>query len=212
MMAGSTDPREDGRIAKGEKTRALILKEARRLIAERGFDGTSVKDITDAAGVPKSLFYHYFEGVDDLLREIVDSGSILRKAGERARAERSARNDDRAKDAYVASIFSALSAEAEDLRILFGEALRRKEPMDSLFESLIAISADLDAAMPEELKKGYGAKELAALRIYTRIFPVILLALTEDEVARRLKLGKAALRELVFSGLRTPLAPKGDAP
>jgi AcrR family transcriptional regulator len=192
----------DLRLEKGERTKAMILKEARRLIAERGFNGTSVKDITDAAGVPKSLFYHYFEGVDSLLEEIIDSGSILR------RPIADARNDDRAKEAYIARVFGAMSAGADDLRILLGEALRRKEPMDSLFETLIAISADLDAAMPEELEKGYNAKELAALRIYTRVFPIILLALTDDEVARRLKLGKAALRELVFAGLRTPLAPK----
>jgi AcrR family transcriptional regulator len=207
----------DLRLEKGERTKAVILKEARRLIAERGFTGTSVKDITDAAGVPKSLFYHYFEGVDSLLKEIIDSGSILKRAGAGAEARKkaridsvsdAARNDDRAKDAYVARVFSAMSAGADDLRILLGEALRGKEAMDTLFETLISISADLDAAMPEELEKGYSAKELAALRIYTRIFPVILLALTEDKAARRLKLGKTALRELVFSGLRSPLAPK----
>lgn len=216
-MERTEKAKPDLRLEKGERTKAAILKEARRLIAERGFDGTSVKDITDAAGVPKSLFYHYFEGVDGLLREIIDSGSILKRAGAGADARKkaridsasdAARNDDRAKEAYVARIFSAMSAGADDLRILFGEALRKKEPMDSLFETLIEISADLDAVMPEELAKGYSAKELAALRIYTRIFPIILLALTEDEVARRLKLGKAALRQTVFEGLRAHLSPK----
>jgi AcrR family transcriptional regulator len=192
----------DLRLERGERTRAAILREARRLIAERGFGGTSVKDITDAAGVPKSLFYHYFEGVDSLLKEVIDSGSILK------RPAAGSRSDDRAKEAYVARVFGAMSAGADDLRILLGEALRGKEAMDSLLETLIAISADLDAAMPGELEKGYGAKELAALRIYTRIFPLILLALTEDEVARRLRLGKAALRELVFAGLRSALAAK----
>jgi len=204
-MARSVPAKSDGRIVKGERTRAAILKEARRIIAERGFDGTSVKDITDAAGVPKSLFYHYFAGFDDLLKEILDSGAVLRRVGKRAR------NDLGAKDAYVAKVFSALSDEAGDLRILLGEALRRKEPMAALFDSLVEISADLDSAMPEELEKGYGPKELAAIRIYARILPVILLALTEDEAARRLKIGKAALRELVFSALRSPLAPKGEA-
>ncbi len=216
-MERTDQAKPDLRIEKGERTKAVLLKEARRLIAERGFTGTSVKDITDAAGVPKSLFYHYFEGVDSLLKEIIDSGSILKRASADAGARKkvridsasdAARNDYRAKETYVARVFSAMSAGADDLRILLGEALRGKEPMDSLFETLIAISADLDAAMPEELEKGYSARELAALRIYTRIFPIILLALTEDKAASRLKLGKAALRKLVFSGLRSSLAPK----
>lgn len=211
-MAEADRAEEDGRRAKGMRTKAAILKEARRLMAGRGFDGTSVKDITDAAGVPKSLFYHYFSGVDGLLEEIIESGSILKEAASRAksgpRADGSARNDARSKDAYLARVFSALSSDPEGLRILFGEAMRRKGPMSSLLDLLTDISAELDEVMPEELAKGYGPKELAALRIYTRIFPAILLALTEDDVARRLKMGKKALRGLVFSALRSPLAPK----
>jgi AcrR family transcriptional regulator len=214
-MANEGGAKQDGRLEKGGRTKAAILREARRLMADRGFDGTSVKDITDAAGVPKSLFYHYFRGIDGLLEEIIDSGSVLkeavRQAGEGSPSGKAARNDAAAKDAYVARVFRALSADPEGLRILFGEALRRKEPMSSLLDLLTDASAQLDAVMPEELGKGYGPKELAALRIYTRIFPLILLALTEDEVARRLRMGKEALRTLVLGGLRSPLAPKAGA-
>jgi AcrR family transcriptional regulator len=214
-MANADRATEDGRLAKGKRTKAAILKEARRLMADRGFDGTSVKDITEAAGVPKSLFYHYFRGVDGLLEEILDSGSALKEAAIRARgvsrSDAKARNDAGAKDAYLARVFAALSSDPEGLRILFGEAMRRKGPMSSMLDLLTGVSAGLDEVMPEELEKGYGPKELAALRIYTRIFPVILLALTEDEVARRLRMGKAALRELVFAGLRSPLAAKSVA-
>jgi AcrR family transcriptional regulator len=205
----------DLRIEKGERTKAAILKEARRLLSERGFDGTSVKDITDAAGVPKSLFYHYFSGTDDLLKELADPEAILRPArdrlraaAERSSAKGSAADGGGAKDAFVAGVFSAMSADPEGLRIVLGEALRRKAVMAGLLDSLVAISAELDEVLPAELEKGYDSRELAVLRLYTRFFPLILLALTEDEASRRLKIGKRALRELVVSALRAKLPPK----
>jgi len=37
-----------------------------------GFNGTSVEDITDLAGVPKGSFYNHFESKEDLATEVVD--------------------------------------------------------------------------------------------------------------------------------------------
>lgn len=40
--------------------RALLLQEALRLFAARGYDAVAVQEIVDAAGVTKPTFYHYF--------------------------------------------------------------------------------------------------------------------------------------------------------
>jgi TetR/AcrR family transcriptional repressor of nem operon len=37
-----------------------------------GFNGSSVEDITDLAGVPKGSFYNHFESKEDLASEVVD--------------------------------------------------------------------------------------------------------------------------------------------
>jgi TetR/AcrR family transcriptional regulator, transcriptional repressor for nem operon len=37
----------------------------------RGFNATSVQDITDAAGAPKGSFYNHFESKDALAAEVV---------------------------------------------------------------------------------------------------------------------------------------------
>ncbi|MES9543684.1 MULTISPECIES: TetR/AcrR family transcriptional regulator [unclassified Actinomadura] len=50
-----------------------ILDAALRLFAERGFDGTSVQNIVEAAQVTKGALYHYFDSKDDLLYEIYHS-------------------------------------------------------------------------------------------------------------------------------------------
>ncbi|MFD0684660.1 TetR/AcrR family transcriptional regulator [Actinomadura fibrosa] len=50
-----------------------ILDAALRLFAEKGFDGTSVQGIVEAAAVTKGALYHYFDSKDDLLYEIYHS-------------------------------------------------------------------------------------------------------------------------------------------
>jgi AcrR family transcriptional regulator len=47
-----------------------LLHVATRLFARHGFEGTSVQDIVDAAGVTKGAMYHYYDSKDDLLYEV----------------------------------------------------------------------------------------------------------------------------------------------
>jgi AcrR family transcriptional regulator len=47
-----------------------LLGVATRLFAENGYEGTSVQEIVEAAGVTKGAMYHYFAAKDDLLYEI----------------------------------------------------------------------------------------------------------------------------------------------
>ncbi|QKW40710.1 TetR/AcrR family transcriptional regulator [Actinomadura sp. NAK00032] len=58
-----------------------ILAAALRLFAERGFDGTPVQEIVEAAEVTKGALYHYFDSKDDLLYEIYHS-LIARQLGD----------------------------------------------------------------------------------------------------------------------------------
>lgn len=51
---------------KGEKTRARVLKEARKLIIANGFKNTSINEIIDATGVKKGALYFHFANKDEL--------------------------------------------------------------------------------------------------------------------------------------------------
>ena len=46
-----------------------ILNAAEECFAERGFSGTSMKEIADRAGVAKSLIYHHFDSKQHLWKE-----------------------------------------------------------------------------------------------------------------------------------------------
>ncbi len=54
----------------GAATRARIEEEALRLFAGRGIDGTSVRDIAQAAGVAEGALYRHFASKEALAREL----------------------------------------------------------------------------------------------------------------------------------------------
>jgi AcrR family transcriptional regulator len=58
--------------AKGRQTREAIELAARKLFAERGFHGTTLGDITAAAGKSPAVFYRYFSDKEDLLAVLAE--------------------------------------------------------------------------------------------------------------------------------------------
>ncbi|BBY78490.1 TetR family transcriptional regulator [Mycolicibacterium parafortuitum] len=59
--------------AKGRQTRDALAQAARKLFAERGFHGTTLGDITAAAGKSPAAFYRYFTDKEDLLAALAES-------------------------------------------------------------------------------------------------------------------------------------------
>lgn len=61
-----------------EKTKQKILESSLRLFAERGYHGTSISDIAEAAGISKGLAYNYFDSkqqlVESIFQQIIELG------------------------------------------------------------------------------------------------------------------------------------------
>lgn len=55
-----------GRRSGATASREHILDAARRLFAEHGFEGTSLRQVARAAGVDPAMVHHYFKGKDEL--------------------------------------------------------------------------------------------------------------------------------------------------
>src|SRR6266851_7528442 len=55
---------------KPDTKRPVIVRAATSLFAEKGIDGTSMRDIAEAAGVREAAIYRHFAGKNDLAREI----------------------------------------------------------------------------------------------------------------------------------------------
>jgi TetR/AcrR family transcriptional regulator, transcriptional repressor for nem operon len=55
-----------------ESVKEQIVAAAVKTLHRKGFNGTSVQDITDAAKVPKGSFYNHFESKEDLAVEALE--------------------------------------------------------------------------------------------------------------------------------------------
>lgn len=55
------------RSLQAENTRALLLETARQQMQQMGVDKVTIQSITQACGLSKGLFYHYFRSKDELL-------------------------------------------------------------------------------------------------------------------------------------------------
>jgi len=75
--------------ARYEARRSEVVAAAAKLFAERGYDGTSMSELTAATGLAAGGLYHYIEGKDDLLIAICDEllEPLLARAREIVAAE-----------------------------------------------------------------------------------------------------------------------------
>jgi AcrR family transcriptional regulator len=75
--------------ARYEARRSEVVATAAELFAERGYDGTSISELTEATGLAAGGIYHYIEGKDDLLIAICDEllEPLLARAREIVAAE-----------------------------------------------------------------------------------------------------------------------------
>ncbi len=72
--------------------RVLILARGAEVMSRRGYHGTGVQEIVQAAGIPKGSFYHYFASKEDFAMQALEylyRPRLQRYADALARTERS---------------------------------------------------------------------------------------------------------------------------
>lgn len=85
-------PGDDG-FVQGD-TAERIVSAAARLFADRGYDGTSVKDICELAGVNIAAINYHFESKDNLCRRIIERFSAERLVSARRTLQAPGNPDD----------------------------------------------------------------------------------------------------------------------
>lgn len=61
-----------GPMSKGQDTRSRILDCAQQIVLEKGFSGSSLDEIIDAARITKGGFFYHFRGKADLARALME--------------------------------------------------------------------------------------------------------------------------------------------
>jgi len=110
--------------------RESLLNATRTLLAERGAQGITLRDVAKAAGVSHAAPYHHFASLNALLAEVVQASfTALGDALERASAEPDTRERLlRITEAYVAHA----RAQPAQFRLMFGPLLAQSADYPAL--------------------------------------------------------------------------------
>ncbi|MBH5338526.1 TetR family transcriptional regulator [Streptomyces pactum] len=167
---GDDGPRPMGlRERKKQRTRRALIDAAVRLVAERGYEETTVAEIAAAADVSTRTFFSYFPGKEDVLfadsQERVDA--LVRAVGGRRPGETVAQLLLRALRTSVVSPDAAadLTGELPSLRvrlILASPALRARA-LHWLFEAQRQLTGALLAACGDEIDEAEASAAVGAL-------------------------------------------------
>lgn len=126
MPASLQQSKPSRRAGQGARSRQHILEVASRLIAERGYAGTSISAIVERAGLPATSIYWHFESKEGLLAAVVEDG-----ANRWFETVRQWEDFTGSVDARLAQVFEGaadmLAQAPEFLRLLLLLALERKQ-------------------------------------------------------------------------------------
>ncbi len=142
-------PRKDG-----EKTRQRILKVAEKLFSQKGFDGTSVERIANAAKVNKALIYYHFKNKNDLIMNLFTS--ILDELAvqlESAAPEQPPPRGNRAIKAKIREEVEQLADRKRILSVMLMEALRSDDRDDILFQCAELVMRHEEQRQPSRPKR-----------------------------------------------------------
>ena len=59
------------------KTKRKIFETSMRLFAEKGYDATSIEDITETVGVAKGTLYYHFTSKEEIFDFLIEEGIKL---------------------------------------------------------------------------------------------------------------------------------------
>lgn len=136
MKSGTSERAQAGRMP-AEDRRNQIIAVAAELFSQKGFRGTTTKEIADRAGVSEAIIFRHFATKDELYNAIL--GFKIQQAGERLHTqltEAASRKDDRAFFGSLA--FEMLEFHCKDetfIRLLLYSALEGHDLSTFVFHS-----------------------------------------------------------------------------
>jgi TetR/AcrR family transcriptional regulator, transcriptional repressor for nem operon len=175
------------------EVRASLIAAGERLIHRRGFNGSGVKDVAAAAGVPKGSFYNYFPSKDAFVVAVVEEywrsievryGSILKDTTLAPR--------DR-----VIGFFRAMADDNElrdfTLGCLLGNmALELADGSPQMRGKLAELFARWETALAEALRDGQAQGEVAADRDVLELAATLVEAWEGAVMRGKIDQGRAA--------------------
>jgi AcrR family transcriptional regulator len=198
-------PRLSRKAQQSEATRAVLIAEARRLFAERGYAAVGTEEIVRAADVTRGALYHHFDGKEQLFRAVYED--VERELVERVAASATAAGDPLAvlHSGVQAFLDACEDPAVERIALIDAPSVLGWEEWREigLRHGFGLVQATLEAAMDAGLIERQPVRTLAHLLLGALDEAALLVARADDGGQTRREVGQALAR------LLDALTPRG---
>lgn len=170
--ATTTTPIVAGRMASGQR-REQIVRVAMRLFSERGFRGTTTREIAAAAGVNEAIIFRHFATKEELYTAILDNKACAGNMNEMCHEVEAAtgRGDDRAVFQMLARhMLEHNEQDQEFMRLLLHAALEGHELSRMFWDRNVRKMSDCLRAYVSERQKAGALRTTLDPLLMTRAF------------------------------------------
>jgi AcrR family transcriptional regulator len=158
MMTGVTSPPDDGKSRRATRSRMTsaerreqLIDIARTVFAERGFEGTSIEEISARASVSKPVVYEHFGGKEGIYAVVVDR-EVLRLL-EMMRAALTAGDPRELLEQAALALLDYIDDSSDGFRILV-----RDSPLGSASGSFVTIISDVASRVEHILAEEFSSR------------------------------------------------------
>jgi AcrR family transcriptional regulator len=140
------------------QTRTALLDAAEHVFAERGFEATGIRDITDRAGVAHGLVRHHFASKEGLWRAVIDRAIDRYAAAMTPHATRAAAHPARPLTATRDAARGFLDVSMRHprvVRLILHEGIRGGSRLDYLLNRYLQVAATMGPLFQLAKNNGY---------------------------------------------------------
>lgn len=181
-----------------------IIETARALYTEKGIEHTSVSDITEALGITRTLFYHYFSNKDEVTKAILQG--YVRDVVERTDQWHKSLTPDMTMDEYVDSLVSLLHTQLNEMEGFKQDLLKKQNAVLYQHYFLQACSAVAHYFVDINSKLG----SIATSRVYQHpyeTFYTVLVGMVAV-IRHNPNIPDETLRDIIITTLHLPMDQK----
>lgn len=176
------------KTSSAEDTRERLMTAAARLFAEHGFEGTSVKELADSAGVNVSLVSYHFGGKENLFRACLEHFGKQRLALAQRLLQPAASTEEfklRLK-MFVEEMFAAHAEDSDRSCIVQRESDLAMPIAEEVFRStFLKVFETLVSFIAAGQQAGYLRADLHAEAMGSTLFGSVVNAMRSDRVAEK---------------------------
>lgn len=172
------------------KTKRKIFETSMKLFAEKGYDATSIEDITDTVGVAKGTLYYHFTSKEEIFNFLVEEGIKLMQNSIDVKTAKLTNYIDKLKAIVLIEI--KVVVKYEYLITILLSQFWGKEPRHNMCKQQVYKYINkIEDIVREGIEKGEikkGNPEVIASEIYGLIAPVLIYKLRQQEEMDVMKL------------------------